>query len=61
MLNENEIHQVTPTFDIEILEGTAIQKLYGDHRFHMAMGYSQESERRDMLAVAAYENDEILG
>lgn len=57
----NGICQVTPAFDVEILEGAAIKKLYGDHRFHMAMGYSQDSARRDMLAVAAYENNEILG
>ena len=61
LLNENEICEVTPTFDVEILEGTAIKKLYSDHRFHMAMGYSQDNDRRDMLAVAAYENNEILG
>lgn len=61
LLSGNEICRVTPAFDTEILEGAAIEKLYGDHRFHMAMGYSQDSERRDMLAVAAYENDEILG
>lgn len=61
LLNSREIQQVNPTFDIEILEGKAIEKLYYDHRFHMAMGYSQESERRDMLAVVAYENGEILG
>lgn len=61
LLNKNEICQVTPAFDIEILEGAAIKKLYSDNRFHMAMGYSQDSDRRDMLAVAAYANDEILG
>lgn len=61
LLNRNEICQVTPAFDVEILEDAAIKKLYGDHRFHMAMGYSQDSDRRDMLAVVAYENDEILG
>lgn len=61
LLNGNEICQVTPAFETEILEGAAIEKLYGDHRFHMAMGYSQDSERRDMLAVVAYENNEILG
>ena len=47
--------------EIAILEGDAIKKLYGDHRFHMALGYSQEQERRDMLAVAAYEGGEIVG
>lgn len=61
LLNRNEICQVTPAFDVEILEDAAIKKLYSDHRFHMAMGYSQDSDRRDMLAVVAYENDEILG
>lgn len=61
LLNKNEICQVTPAFDVKILEGAAIKKLYSDHRFHMAMGYSQDSDRRDMLAVVAYENDEILG
>lgn len=61
LLSGKELCQVTPAFDIEILEGTAIKKLYSDHRFHMAMGYSQDGDRRDMLAVVAYENDEILG
>lgn len=61
LLNKNDICQVTPAFDVKILEGAAIKKLYSDHRFHMAMGYSQDSDRRDMLAVVAYENDEILG
>ena len=61
LLNRKELCQVTPAFDIEILEGAAIKKLYSDHRFHMAMGYSQEADRRDMLAVVTYENDEILG
>ena len=61
LLDSREIQLVTPTFDFEILEGEAIQKLYSDHRFHMAMGYSQETARKDMLAVVAYDKDEILG
>lgn len=61
LLNGNELCPVTPAFDLEILEGAAIKKLYGDPRFHMALGYSQDSERRDMLAVVAYEKEEILG
>ena len=59
--DRREIQSVNPDFEFEILEGEAIKKLYGDHRFHMALGYSQESDRRDMLAVVAYENGEILG
>lgn len=61
LLNGNNICQITPNFDIEILEGAAIKKLYDDHRFHMALGYSQDDNRKDMLAVVAHENDEILG
>ena len=61
LLNGKEPCQVTPAFDIEILEGTAIKKLYNDHRFHMVMGYSQDDDSKNMLAVVAYENDEILG
>lgn len=61
LLDRREIQPVNPNFEFEILEGEAIKKLYGDHRFHMALGYSQESTRRDMLAVVAYEKGEILG
>ena len=52
---------MAPGVEIEILEGDAIQKLYSDHRFHMALGYSQDSDLKDMLAVVAYEHGEILG
>ncbi|MBP3352960.1 MAG: hypothetical protein J6L65_11210 [Lachnospiraceae bacterium] len=61
LLDRREIQPVNPAFEFEILEGEAIKKLYADHRFHMALGYSQESARRDMLAVVAYEKGEILG
>lgn len=61
LLDRREIRPVNPTFEFEILEGEAIKRLYGDPRFHMALGYSQESARRDMLAVVAYEKGEILG
>lgn len=61
LLDRREIQPVNPAFEFEILEGEAIKKLYGDHRFHMALGYAQESDRRDMLAVVAYEKGEILG
>lgn len=61
LLESGEICQINTGFDIEILEGVAIKKLYEDHRFHMALGYCQEQERKDMLAVVAYENGEIVG
>ncbi len=61
LLDRKEVQPVNPTFEFEILDGEAIKKIYGDHRFHMALGYSQESIRKDMLAVVAYEKGEILG
>jgi len=61
LLENSKVCQIDTGFDIEILEGAAIKKLYEDHRFHMALGYSQEQERKDMLAVVAYKNGEILG
>lgn len=59
--DRREIRSVNPNFEFEILEGEAIKRLYGDTRFHMALGYSQESARRDMLAVVAYDKGELLG
>lgn len=61
LLDNSRICQTNTGFDIEILEGVAIEKLYQDHRFHMALGYCQEKEHRDMLAVVAYEGREIVG
>jgi hypothetical protein len=52
---------VNPNFDIKILIDDEITKLYDDDRFHMALGYSCESERRDRIAVVGYKNKEIIG
>ncbi len=61
LLESSRIGPINTGFDIEILEGAIIKKLYEDHRFHMALGYCQEQEHKDMLAVVAYENGEIVG
>lgn len=61
LLESDKIGQINTKFDVEILEGAAIKKLYEDNRFHMALGYCQEQDRKDMLAVVAYENGEIVG
>ena len=61
LLESDKICQINTDFDIVILEGVAIKKLYEDRRFQMALGYCQEQERKDMLAVVAYENGEIVG
>lgn len=61
LLESDRICPINTGFDIEILEGAAIKRLYEDHRFYQALGYCQEQERRDMLAVVAYENGKIAG
>jgi RimJ/RimL family protein N-acetyltransferase len=50
-----------PDFDLKILIDDEITSLYDDDRFHMALGYNCESERRDMIAVVGYKNGEIIG
>jgi RimJ/RimL family protein N-acetyltransferase len=53
--------EVDPDLDIKIMTGDEIFSLYSDDRFHMALGYDCESERRDMIAVVGYKNGEIMG
>lgn len=53
--------EVKPEFEIEILRGNEINKLYKDDRFLMALCYTTEAERRDMIAVAGYKDGEIMG
>jgi len=53
--------EVNPDFDIKILIDDEITSLYNDDRFHMALGYSCESERRDVIAVVGYKDGEIVG
>lgn len=52
---------VEPNFDFMILKEDEITRLYDDKRFPMALSYSCDSERRDMIAVAVYKNSEIIG
>lgn len=53
--------EVQPDFDINILTDNEIFPLYDDDRFHMALSYTYESERRDIIAVVGYKNGEIIG
>jgi hypothetical protein len=53
--------EVNPDFDIKILRDDEITSLYNDNRFHMALGYGCEEERRDVIAVVGYKNGEIIG
>jgi RimJ/RimL family protein N-acetyltransferase len=53
--------EVNPDFDIKILIDDEVTSLYDDDRFHMALGYNSESERRDVIAVVGYKNGEVIG
>lgn len=53
--------EVNPDFDIKIVIDDEITSLYDDDRFQMALSYSCESERRDVIAVVGYRNGEIIG
>lgn len=57
----NNNRYVNPDFDIKILIEDEITSLYDDDRFHMASGYTCESEKRDVIAVVGYKNGEIIG
>ncbi len=53
MINESII--------IKILEEGDILSLYKDDRFHMALGYDNESDKKDVLAVVGYMDGKIAG
>jgi hypothetical protein len=53
--------EVNPDFDIKIFINDEIINLYDDDRFHMALSYTCESEKRDVIAVVGYKNKEIIG
>jgi hypothetical protein len=47
--------------DIKILTEKEIPSLYKDDRFHMALGYNNEGDKKDMLATVGYLDGEIAG
>ena len=52
---------VSPDFNIKIFLDSEISKLYSNKKFPMALRYDCDSERRDVIAVAGYKNNEIIG
>jgi GNAT superfamily N-acetyltransferase len=56
-----KIIEVNPDFDVKIFINDEITNLYDDDRFHMALSYTCESEKRDVIAVVGYKNKEIIG
>lgn len=57
---ENEV-QINQDIIIKIMKEDDIPTLYKDDRFHMALGYSNEGNKKDVLAVVGYIDGKIAG
>ena len=53
--------QVNPDFDVVVYWSNDIEKLYDDKRFGMALSYTTEGKKADVVAVAGYIRNEIIG
>lgn len=52
---------INENITVKILEEKDIPPLYKDDRFHMALGYSNDGDKKDVLAVVGYIDGEIVG
>lgn len=52
---------INENIEIKIVLENEIPYLYADDRFHMALGYDCERDKRDVLAVVGYIDGEIAG
>ncbi|GFP76265.1 GNAT family N-acetyltransferase [Clostridium fungisolvens] len=53
LINEN--------IEVKIFSEDEVLALYEDDRFHMALGYNSDSDKKDVLAVVGYVNGKIAG
>jgi ribosomal protein S18 acetylase RimI-like enzyme len=53
--------EINDNIDVRIFVGNEISQLYKDDRFHMALSYNCESDKKDVLAAVGYVNGEIAG
>ncbi|MDT8717663.1 GNAT family N-acetyltransferase [Clostridium sp. 19966] len=47
--------------EVKVLSECEVASLYGDARFHMALGYNQAEDKKDVLAVVGYIEGKIAG
>ncbi len=52
---------INENIEVKIFLENEISSLYKDDRFHMALGYNCESDKKDVLAVAGYIDGKIAG
>lgn len=52
---------VNKNVDVVVLSEEEIPLLYKDDRFHMALGYNNDTSKKDVLAVVGYIDGKIVG
>ncbi len=52
---------INKNITVNILKENDILSLYNDNRFHMALGYDNESDKKDVLATVGYIDGKIAG
>lgn len=53
--------EINNNVDIKILSNEDISYLYNDDRFHMALGYGHDKDKKDVLAIIGYMDGKIAG
>jgi ribosomal protein S18 acetylase RimI-like enzyme len=53
--------EINNNVDIKIITEDEIPLLYKDDRFHMALGYNNDTSKKDVLAVVGYIDGKIVG
>jgi hypothetical protein len=52
---------INENIEFRILKEDEVLDLYEDDRFHMALGYNPDGDKKDVLAVVGYVNGKIAG
>ena len=53
--------EINNNIDVNIITEDEIPLLYKDDRFHMALGYNNDSSKKDVLAAVGYIDGKIVG
>lgn len=53
--------EINNNVDVKVLSEDEIPLLYKDKRFHMALGYGNDSSQKDVLAAVGYIDGKIVG
>lgn len=53
--------EINENIDVKVITEDEIPLLYKDDRFHMALGYNNDSSKKDVLAAVGYIDGKIVG